>query len=87
MVCTLKLGSAYHIFIEEIAKNTAGETGVEAVLDTSLKASVAYSNPYISQLVLESAQKVAAGLQKMPEKLSSEDFSQYLAKKPGVLIL
>ena len=72
--------------IEEIAKNTAGETGVEAVLDTSLKAYVVYNNPYISKLVLDSAGKVAKGIEKMPEKLSSEDFSQYLTKKPGVLI-
>lgn len=72
--------------IEEIAKNTASETGVEAVLDTSLKAFVVYNNPYISELVLESAKKVSSGIQKMPEKLSSEDFSQYLTKKPGVFI-
>ena len=72
--------------IEEIAKNTAGETGVEAVLDTSLKAYVVYNNPYISKLVLDSAGKVAKGIEKMPEKLSSEDFSQYLTKKPGVFI-
>ena len=72
--------------VEEIAKNTAGETGVEAVMDTSLKAFVVYNNPYISTLVLESAKKVAKGIQNMPEKLSSEDFSQYLTKKPGVFI-
>lgn len=72
--------------IEEIAKNTAGETGVEAVLDTSLKAFVVYNNPYISSLVLKSAEKTALGIQKMPEKLSSEDFSQYLTKKPGAFI-
>jgi len=72
--------------IEEIAKNTAGETGVEAVVETSLKAYVVYNNPYLSKLVLESAKKVADGIQEMPEKLSSEDFSQYLTKKPGVFI-
>ena len=33
-----------------------------------------------------SAEKVSLGIQKMPEKLSSEDFSQYLTKKPGVFI-
>ena len=71
--------------IEEIAKNTAGETGVEAALDTSLKAYVLYNNPYISELVLKSAEKITT-TQKMPEKLSSEDFSQYLTKKPGVFI-
>ncbi|MBE6650643.1 MAG: amidohydrolase [Ruminococcaceae bacterium] len=72
--------------IEEIAKNTAGETGVEAVLDTSLKAFVVYNNPYISSLILKSAEKTSKGIQKMPEKLSSEDFSQYLTKKPGAFI-
>lgn len=70
--------------IEEIAKNTASETGVEAILETSLKAFVVYNNPYISQLVLDSAKKVAPGIIEMPEKLSSEDFSHYLTKKPGV---
>jgi len=72
--------------ITEIAENTAGETGVKVEIDTSLKAFVVYNNPYISQLVIESAKKVASGIQKMPEKLSSEDFSQYLTKKPGVFI-
>ncbi len=74
--------------IEEIAKNTAAETGVEAVLDTSLKAYVVYNNPYISDLVLDSASKIVGqgGIVDMPEKLSSEDFSQYLTKKPGVFI-
>ena len=71
--------------IEEIAKNTAGETGVEAVVDTSLKAYVVYNNPYISELILESAKKIT-DIRKMPEKLSSEDFSQYLTKKPGAFI-
>ena len=72
--------------IKEIAKNTSSETGVEAVLDTSLKAYVVYNNPYISQLALKSAEKVSLGIQTMPEKLSSEDFSQYLTKKPGAFI-
>ncbi len=71
---------------EEIAKNTAMETGVRAELETSLKAFVVYNNPYISQLVLKSAEKVSKGISKMPEKLSSEDFSQYLTQKPGVFI-
>ena len=72
--------------IEQIAKNSAMETGVESILDTSLKAYVVYNNPYLSQLVLASAEKVSMGIQTMPEKLSSEDFSQYLTKKPGVFI-
>ena len=72
--------------IEEIAVNTASETGVKAKMDSTLKAFVVYNNPYLSQLVLDSAEKVSLGIQKMPEKLSSEDFSQYLTKKPGVFI-
>ena len=72
--------------IEEIAKNAGSETGVKAVLETSLQAYVLYNNPYISELVLKSAKKVSSGIQKMPEKMSSEDFSHYLTKKPGVFI-
>ncbi|MBR2930608.1 MAG: amidohydrolase [Clostridia bacterium] len=74
--------------IEEIAKNAANEVGAKAVVDTSLKALVVYNNPYISGLVLNSAKKVVGedNIVNMPEKLSSEDFSQYLTKKPGVFI-
>ena len=74
--------------IEEIAHNTAKEVGATANLDTSLKAFVVYNNPYLSDLVLNSAAKIVGdgNIVKMPEKLSSEDFSQYLTKKPGVFI-
>ncbi len=72
--------------ITEIAKNEAALIGADANVETSLQAYVVYNNPYISELVLESAKKVSSGIQKMPEKLSSEDFSHYLTKKPGVFI-
>lgn len=74
--------------IEQIAQNAAGEVGARAVLDTSLKTFVVYNNPYLSGLVLDSAKKVVGEehIVKMPEKLSSEDFSQYLTKKPGVFL-
>ena len=74
--------------IKEIAENVANELGAKAVVETSLKASVVYNNPYISELVLDSAEKVVGKekIAKMPEKLSSEDFSHYLTKKPGVFI-
>jgi len=74
--------------IGEIAENAAKEIGARAVVDTALKAFVVYNNPYISELVLESAAKVVGKekIAKMPKKLSSEDFSQYLTKKPGVFI-
>lgn len=74
--------------IQEIAENCAKEIGARAEVTSSLKALVVYNNPYLSDLVLDSAAKVV-GAEKvvhMPEKLSSEDFSQYLTKKPGVFI-
>ncbi|MBR7116596.1 MAG: amidohydrolase [Clostridia bacterium] len=74
--------------IEEIAKNVADEVGAKAVVETSLKAYALYNNPYLSELVIESAAKVVGKekIARMPKKLSSEDFSQYLTKKPGVFI-
>lgn len=72
--------------ITEISENEAKLIGARAKVETSLQAYVVYNNPYISELVLESAKKVSSGIQQMPEKLSSEDFSHYLTKKPGVFI-
>lgn len=74
--------------IEEIAQNCAREIGARTEINTSLKAFVVYNNPYLSDLVLTSAEKVVGGkrIVHMPEKMSSEDFSQYLTEKPGVFI-
>ena len=74
--------------IQSIAKSSAAAFGCTEAIDSSLKALVLYNNPYISELVLTSAEKVVGKehIVKMPEKLSSEDFSQYLTKKPGVFI-
>lgn len=74
--------------IEEIARNSADEIGAKAVFDTSLQAHVLYNNPYLSTLAINSAKKVVGeeNIAKMPEKLSSEDFAEYLVKKPGVYI-
>ena len=74
--------------IEEIANSAAKEIGATAKVTTDLKCFVVYNNPYISDLVLSSAAKVVGenNIVRMPEKLSSEDFSQYLTKKPGVFI-
>ena len=44
--------------IEEIANHSAEEFGCTAKLTTSLKAFVLYNNPYLSDLVLASAEKV-----------------------------
>lgn len=74
--------------IGEIAESCAKQIGARAEVSSSLKALVVYNNPYISDLVLNSAAKVvgAENIVHMPEKLSSEDFSQYLTQKPGVFI-
>lgn len=74
--------------IEEIAENCAKQIGARAEVNSSLKALVVYNNPYLSDLVLDSAAKVVGqeNVVHMPEKLSSEDFSQYLTRKPGVFI-
>jgi len=72
--------------ITEIAERTAADAGGSAEVATSLKAYVVYNDPQVSDLVLTSAAKVTDQIANMPIKLSSEDFSQYLTKKPGVFI-
>jgi len=74
--------------IEQIAKNAAEEQGAEVNVESLLKCYVVYNNPYISDCVLSSAAKVVGeeNIAEMPVKMSSEDFSQYLTKKPGVFI-
>ncbi len=74
--------------IRTVAESSAAAFGCTVNIDSTLKAFVLYNNPYISDLVLASAEKTVGKekIAKMPEKLSSEDFSQYLTKKPGVFI-
>ena len=74
--------------IEQVAKNAADELGAKVKIESDLKCYVVYNNPYISELLLSSAAKVvgADNIAEMPVKMSSEDFSQYLTKKPGVFI-
>ena len=74
--------------VHEILDGISRDTGVETEIRSDLKAYVVYNNPYISDLVLASAAKVVGddNIANMPEKLSSEDFSQYLLHKPGVFV-
>ena len=74
--------------IQSIAENSAAAFGCTAKTDSSLKCFVLYNNPYISDLVLASAEKALGkeSITAMPEKLSSEDFSQYITKKPGAFV-
>lgn len=74
--------------IQSIAESSAAAFGCTAKMESTLNCFVLYNNPYISELVLASAERVFGkeNIAEMPEKLSSEDFSQYLTKKPGVFI-
>ncbi len=72
--------------IEKIANAAAADFGCTATLTTDLKAYVIYNDPALSDLVLASATAVVGeeNIVDMPPKMSSEDFSQYLTKRPGV---
>ena len=74
--------------IEEIANAAAEGIGAKAQVTSHLKTQVVYNNPYVSDLVLDCAKKLVGEekIAHMPIKLSSEDFSHYLTKKPGVFI-
>ena len=74
--------------LEKIASLVASETGARAEVETSLQATVLYNDPYLSSLALKSAEKIVGkdGIVKMNKKLSSEDFSHYVSKKPGVFM-
>jgi len=70
----------------DIAEHSAQNFGCCAKTTTSLKASVLYNNPYLSECLIESAKKIVGenNIAPMPVKLSSEDFCWYLTQKPGV---
>ena len=74
--------------IDQIAKNAADELSAKVEIESDLKCFFVYNNPYISELLLSSAGKIvgADNIAEMPVKMSSEDFSQYLTKKPGVFM-
>lgn len=84
----MKLDEYLDSRVHEILDGISRDTGVETEIKSDLKAYVVYNNPYISDLVLASAAKVVGddNIANMPEKLSSEDFSQYLLHKPGVFV-
>lgn len=73
--------------ITEIAENTAHEIGAKTKIDTALRVGTVYNNPYLSDLLTDSAARLLGkeSIAPMQEKLASEDFANYLIKKPGVL--
>ncbi len=74
--------------IKDIAKKTADSFGCTCKITTDLLDAVVYNDPEICDIVLESAKKVVGeeNIAQMPTKMSSEDFANYLLKKPGVFI-
>lgn len=72
--------------ISTIAANASKEMGGTVKITSDVKAYPVTNDPVLSQKLLESAAKVV-GVENtgtFPIKMSSEDFSFYLSKKPGV---
>lgn len=72
--------------IKMIANNAAEEMGGTVKITSGIRSYPIFNNPIISEKLVEAAKK-AVGEDKvvsMPPKMSSEDFSHYLTKKPGV---
>lgn len=74
--------------IQDLAQKNAESFGCTCKVTTKLLDAVVYNNPHISDLVLNAAKKVLGegNIAEMPIKMSSEDFANYLLKKPGVFI-
>ena len=71
-----------------IAENAAAAQGGTAVVHHEAKALPVINHPDVRQAVLAAAEKVvgAENLAPMPIKMSSEDFSFFVDKKPGAFI-
>ena len=74
--------------IRAIAENAAAVQGGTVTITEEAKALPVINNPIVRQAILDSAAKVlgAENVVPMPIKMSSEDFSFYVDKKPGALI-
>ena len=72
--------------VEEVAERTAQNFGCRAKITSALNTLVVYNDPHWSERVLKTIEKVMGeeNTVSFPKKLSSEDFSLYLTKKPGV---
>lgn len=72
--------------ISKISQQAAEAFGGTVKIESELKAYPIINDPVISRKVMDSAAKVAGKdkIVEMPIKMSSEDFSFYLTKKPGV---
>ena len=74
------------LYLKDVAETIDISEEELSKIETELKALVVYNDPDISKCVLASAEKVVGKDKIVPmrEKMSSEDFSQYLTKKRGV---
>ena len=74
--------------IRTLAENAAKRRGGTMVLHENAKALPLVNDPVISEKVLSSAAAVVGqeNVVTMPIKLSSEDFSFYVSKKPGAFL-
>ena len=74
--------------IRAIAENATAVQGGTVTITEEAKALPVINNPIVRQAILDSAAKVlgAENVVPMPIKMSSEDFSFYVDKKPGALI-
>lgn len=74
--------------IRTLAENAAARRGGSIVFHEETKALPLVNDPEVSQRVLASAAKVVRekNIVTMPQKLSSEDFSFYVSRKPGAFL-
>ncbi len=73
--------------VEQIAKHAAKEYSVRAEVSSLLNMYNLYNDPVLTDLLTQSAGKVVGeeNVVSIMPKLSSEDFSQFLTQKPGLL--
>lgn len=74
--------------IRQLAEDAAQRQGGTIAFHENAKALPLVNHPVVSKKALEAAGKIVGeeNLVEMPKKLSSEDFSFYVSKKPGAFI-
>ena len=74
--------------IEEVVTHTALNFGCTSKVTSEVKSLVVFNDHELTDRALHSISKVIGkeNIAPMPKKMGSEDFSRYLAEKPGVFI-
>lgn len=75
-----------HDRIQSLAKRLSEHYGVEIKVHAPLKSTCVYNNPYLSEIMLGSMEKVVGkeNIKKLNRALGSEDFSRYTDVVPSV---